>query len=308
MIETIARFKQNQVLLYCKSDKKRTVSDTSKANLIQNKDEKDRAYSGEINTQAQKKVRQIVENWSYAVEEKASRGKKRHNFNRRLTFVTLTLAASQKHSDKEIKRKLLDSFLIKVKKKHDIKHYLWKAELQKNGNVHFHIILDKYIHWRTIRSIWNKIQEKLNYISDFEAKHGHKDANSTDVKSIKSSKIVSFYISKYITKKEKYKECRKLEGRVWGCSDSLRELKYYEKVVNTYIYENFETYNNTDYEFFQILREMQKMDEKSKQIEINEYTEVYCFKQNAIDLYKAWDWKEYDKINNHYSEQIKMLY
>jgi hypothetical protein len=218
------------------------------------------------------------------------------------------LASTQKHSDKEIKRLFLDSFLIKIKREYNVKHYIWKAELQKNGNIHFHIIVDAYIHYKTIQKVWNEIQEKGGYISDFEAKHGHKEPNGTDVKSIKSAKIVSIYISKYITKKEKYSDNRTLGGRVWGCSDSLRNIKYYEKVINTKIWENHEEYNDTDKDFYTILNEMRKMDKGYRLIEINEFTEIHCFSQNAIDLYKSWSIEENRKISKFYEDLCNLCY
>lgn len=308
IVEAIAQIRPNQILIYSKSDKKRTVSDESKANLIQNKKEGERQYSGEINKTAQRKVRRIVENWAYSIENIAAKYKKKHNFNRKLTFITLTLSSSQKHTDKQIKRTLLDSFLIKIQKDYNVKNYIWKAELQKNGNIHFHIIVDSFIHFKKIQLEWNLIQEKFGYISDFEKKFNHKDAPSTHVTSISCSKVVSIYISKYITKKEKYKDTRKLEGRVWGCSDSLRELKYYEKLVNTTYYEDFKKYYDTDEEFFYILNEMRKMDEEYKQIEINEYTEIHCFKRDAILLYSAWSLEESQKIASFYQNTLELLY
>lgn len=308
IVEAIAQIRPNQILIYSKSDKKRTVSDESKANLIQNKKEGERQYSGEINKTAQKKVRKIIENWSYAIENVADKYKKKHNFNRKLTFITLTLSSSQKHSDKQIKRTLLDSFLVKIQRDYRVKNYIWKAELQKCGSIHFHLIVDAYIHWSVIRKIWNQIQEKFGYISDFKEKYGYEDPNSTDVKSIKTAKVVSIYISKYITKKEKYKDTRLIEGRVWGCSDSLKNLKYYEKLVNTTYYEDFKKYYDTDEEFFYILNEIRKMDEDYKQIEINEYTEIHCFKRDALLLYSAWSLEESQKIASFYQNIIELLY
>ena len=307
-ITTIAQIRPTQILIYCKSDKKRTITEESKANLLQNRADENKKYNGEISKAAQRKVRRIVENWSYGIEERAAKARKKDNFNRKLTFITLTLSAQQKHTDKEIKRLFLDSFLVKIQRDFGVKNYVWKAELQQNGNIHFHIIADSYIHHTKIKSIWNRIQEKGGYISSVEQKYGHKEPNSTDVKSVKSSKIVSYYISKYITKKDKEIEGRKIEGSVWGCSDNLKNLKYYEKEINYSYYENHEKYNNTDTEFFAILNEMRKMDEDNRQIEINEFTEIHLFKRNALELYKCWSVEENIKITDFYNSQTELLY
>jgi hypothetical protein len=86
---------------------------------------------------------------------------------RSLKFVTLTLASAQIHSDLEIKEKLLNQFLTELRENFGLKNYVWKAEKQKNGNIHFHIIIDIFIHWREIRERWNRIQNKLNYVDRF---------------------------------------------------------------------------------------------------------------------------------------------
>jgi len=49
-------------------------------------------------------------------------------FKFRLAFVTLTLPAPQRHTDIQIKRTCLNNFLIKLKEKHSVLHYVWRAE------------------------------------------------------------------------------------------------------------------------------------------------------------------------------------
>ena len=46
----------------------------------------------------------------------------------KLTFITLTLSAKQGiHTDIEIKRELLNHFLITIKRSFGVKHYVWRA-------------------------------------------------------------------------------------------------------------------------------------------------------------------------------------
>ena len=66
----------------------------------------------------------------------------------KLTFITLTLSASQTHDDKEITAILLNSFLNAMRRKWNVERYVWKAEKQENGNIHYHILTDKFIYWR----------------------------------------------------------------------------------------------------------------------------------------------------------------
>src|SRR5690606_39568338 len=61
----------------------------------------------------------------------------------RLSFITLTLPSPQGSiSDKEIKRGPLRMFIQKMGRRYGMYNYVWKAEKQKNGNIHFHITTD----------------------------------------------------------------------------------------------------------------------------------------------------------------------
>lgn len=142
-----------------------------------------------------------------------------------LTFITLTLASEQKHSDNEIKRTLLIPYIQFLQTKYNVINYFWRAEAQKNGNIHFHLIVDQYINYKELCSTWNTFQNKLGYVDAFYVKYNHTNPNSTDIHSFKKIGNVAAYVVKYCCKTEGY---RKIEGRIWGCSDLLREIKPFE--------------------------------------------------------------------------------
>lgn len=179
------------------------------------------------------------------------------NIDRYIKFVTLTLSSAQFHSDTFIRRNMLNVFLLELKRKHNVKSFIYCSEAQKNGNIHFHILINQYIHWKKIREIWNKIQENNGYIESFEKKFGHKNPNSIDIHKLKKVNSLAAYLTKYFTKDENR---RKIEGRLWGCSDNLRELKYYEKLVDyevdNYLNEMFLNHRDAFYQtdFFVILK------------------------------------------------------
>lgn len=87
-----------------------------------------------------------------------------------ISFVTLTLPSNQLHSHKVIKSTCLNYFLTLIRKHCGVKNYVWKAELQANGNIHFHLTLDKFIHYMVIRKYWNKALQVLGYISSYQSK------------------------------------------------------------------------------------------------------------------------------------------
>ena len=154
----------------------------------------------------------------------------------KIAFITLTLPSSQKHTDKEIKNTCLNQFIIEIKKYYYVKNYLWRAEKQKNGNIHFHIIVDKFIPYQELRDRWNRIINKLGYVDSYRdnmqtfykdgfrlhqnllgtwsakqqraayergARTHWNSPNSTDIHSVQKIHNIKAYVSKYMTKNDK---------------------------------------------------------------------------------------------------------
>lgn len=198
--------------------KERTVRQIdNQVNLLDNK------HDGNISDKGNKRVRGAID-WLLftAVDKRAFNKQHGKYFNFKINFITLTLASKQAHSDKVIKSKLLNQFLIEAKKRWKIDKYLWRAEAQKNGNIHFHIVTDKFIPWWELVKVWNRIQNKLGYVNNYCINHPGKSPNSTDVHSIKKIRNISAYLSKYCTKTSNN---RIIEGKLWGLSTSLSKLK-----------------------------------------------------------------------------------
>lgn len=171
-------------------------------------------------------------------------------------FITLTLSANQIHNDKEIKRVMLDAIIKKLKSKYNVNQYFWRAESQKTGRIHFHLIVDKYVSYYDLKRDWNKIQNRLGYIDKFAKVHNHKNPNSVDVKSAADVNNFINYILKYCAKDEKN---RKIEGRIYGMSDNLREINIYQSVLCGNLSSNLNRYIKHNYlkvykaEYFTIL-------------------------------------------------------
>ena len=155
-------------------------------------------------------------------------------YNFRCAFVTLTLPATQMHADKEIKSDCLNQLFVELRRFYNVENYVWKAELQLNENIHFHIIIDRFVSYYALRRRWNRILDKLGYIERFASRmsemgveryhanalryndkatfaeskskyergmaEGWKNPNSVDVKVVKSDRDIVTYMSKYMTK------------------------------------------------------------------------------------------------------------
>ena len=208
-------------------------------------------YFGELSPHSHKRLRNTIDYMIYLSNEKKiygkeiiaksqkettdyQKGKKYKNpVKYKLTFITLTLPSAQVHSDQQIKSKCLNHFLTDLRRKWKVEMYIWKAEKQENGNIHFHILADKYIKWQEIKIRWNQICEKLDYVSvyqknmkryfinGFKMSDNPKDKrneatqrkayeksksenwlnpNSTDIHALYKIKNLAAYLAKYLTK------------------------------------------------------------------------------------------------------------
>lgn len=219
----IVQLSENRLLVYAYSENRRTKEQD---HLITEKAQQSKKFTGFMSNRTHAKISEIVNSWVKAGED----FKKANRNNRKVqkpifTFITLTLPSEQKHTDKELKRLALNRYLIWMFRKTEIKNYMWKAERQKNGNLHFHILADSYIPWEAIKIEWNSIMSDLGYIEPFFAEHGHKEPNSTDIHKLKSVKNPAAYIAKYFSKSE---EGQAIDGRIWSSSRALKQIKKFE--------------------------------------------------------------------------------
>ncbi|MEY2830892.1 MAG: hypothetical protein RLZZ574_150 [Cyanobacteriota bacterium] len=140
------------------------------------------------------------------------------------TFITLTLSSTQIHCDLILKRELLNHFIIDCSRNYGLVDYIWKAEIQKNGNLHFHLLTPNFIPHEELRANWNKIQDKLGYVQRSLNFKENKNPNSTDIHSLKKIKDVIAYTGKYMSKDG---TGRPICGKSWGCSDRIQKLLPY---------------------------------------------------------------------------------
>lgn len=148
----------------------------------------------------------------------------------RIGFITLTLSAPQMQiTDREIKEKMLAPFIRKLKK-YGLRNYIWKAERQGNGNIHFHVFVDCFIPKEDVTNIWNRLQSNFHFINAFCAKFGHRDPPSTNIKCVVSDSGLVKYMLKYMLKPVNKGQQTELgratekgaTGKVWDCSEALK--------------------------------------------------------------------------------------
>jgi hypothetical protein len=203
-----------------------------------------RKNDGTLSDHAKRKLSKAIEYIVCTATEKKVQEriyKKRVTF--KTAFITLTLPSSQIHKDTEIINKCLNSFLNECRQYHGLKNYVWRAERQKNGNIHFHILIDQFISWYDIRNRWNRIINKLGYVDKFHALHNHKTPNSTDIHSTRKVKNIKAYLTKYMCKQDQTTQIDEngkpindfQSGRLWSCNQELSQTRGLNLVVDSEI-------------------------------------------------------------------------
>ena len=233
---------------------KREVKETSLKNLNIGYETKG------VSTTTQKKILQHCKVLSLLSVPRTVRNAKGYYVTHRTIFITLTLPSTQQHEDVEITKICFQSFLDRCRKLGLLSNYVWRAEKQKNGNIHYHILTDTFANYSLFRNLWLLAIDKLGYVKRFSEKFSAMSYNdyhsqsfnknktaqeasrayahgvrtkwkfppSVTVDYIQDEKELQHYLSKYVSKDE---ACSGniVKGRVWGASqsvsNSLKELK-----------------------------------------------------------------------------------
>lgn len=233
-----ARFSSNKIVVY-RSYRNSKISLHQEEQARVNFEKKE--YNGYLSRATKSYITKILDNWFLTVRHfnmhMALPAKQRQ---KQMVFFTLTLPAKQVHTDNEIKRKVLNKFIIICQRKGLFNQWFWRAEKQKNGNIHFHFLIDSYFDKKQLQTVWNSCLEPFGYINEFEKKYNHRNPPTTQIQVVPSGQNIIDYVIKYVGKNE---GTEKVQGRIWGMSDKLRNLKSYvediantdEKLINEYI-------------------------------------------------------------------------
>lgn len=150
----------------------------------------------------------------------------------RLSFITLTVASGHNITAQDGHKLLLSHFLQWLRREHDVKTYIWKAELQRRGQLHYHVTTPTFIHYKDIRAKWNELQLKAGLLKEFAEKHGHTDPNSTDIHEVRHVKDMARYLVKELAKSMQNETATR--GKLWDCSDNLAGVPYFSVQLTNY--------------------------------------------------------------------------
>lgn len=260
---TKAQIRTSSIILYDQYEGPTKQRDKNALRIANMTAQREKRYSGMMSAGAKKRLSKAIEIMTQTIQptwmfNPISQRPHLH----RLSFITLTISDNRKNlTASEAYKLLLRPFLQWLTKYKKVNTYIWKAELQARGQIHYHITTPTFIRYDEIRQKWNDLQDKNGLLDDFKKKHHHSNPNSTDVHETYKIKNLSAYLLKYLTKEvqkatkdisdkeqqqsgkspENSQKTGKTVGKIWDCSMNLKKAKYFTIDCSNTTYQIIDT-------------------------------------------------------------------
>lgn len=209
-----------------------TTADAIAANRFDLHQSETPTYSGELKPHARKRLARAI-----SLLNQASPWRKVYNpivgqhVDFKLSFITLTIPDETPADGKTAYKLLLKPLLRILKARYKQFLYVYKAELQERGQLHYHITSNTLIPYNVIQSAWNRLLSQHSYMDSYIREHGHNRAPSVQVKRVQNISDIEAYLIKYVCKSDPLG--RLISGKVWGCSRSLSGKPYFSEILNS---------------------------------------------------------------------------
>ena len=213
-------FYENKVIEYIDNLEgcKRAPQERNMSGLLRQQKKKN-----EITKNSKKNIEKKLTAWLNAIRihnQYISTETKFHQ--RKPVFITLTLSDKTTLSHSEIQKQMLQNFIKQMRYNYNIQELFWKAELQKNGNLHYHLATDHYIPYKKIQDSWNAIQDKQGLLEHQLKVYGNKSPHSSHVRQIDDMEKAIDYVMKYVSKKQIKGE---IKSRLYRFSKNFSDIK-----------------------------------------------------------------------------------
>jgi len=222
------------------------------------KSNRNSAYTGQVKEGTKKRIRKALDLFMQSTSnQQIFNPVSNRMINFRLAFITLTISNNTTQEHKFCYTNLLRPFLQWLDKTVKVNSYIWKAEVQKRGQIHYHLTISSFIHHTAIRDKWNYLQRKNNLIENNET------PPSTEIKQVQKINNIEHYLAKYISKDGSdnntvndkgfnevamNQDCIMgnilscypvstmndffIDSKVWDCSANLKKHKYFTLELN----------------------------------------------------------------------------
>ena len=191
-----------------------------------------KTYSGDVTESAAKRIRRTI---SCFLQKSPRKIVYNPITNRKqifqLGFLTLTVPDLTSNDQSLYYKNLLKPLLRSLAGRFGKFEYVWKAEVQSRGSIHYHVTLNQFIPYTYIRDKWNELLLTNGLMTDYCIKYQNENPNSIDIHSVRNISNLEAYLVKYCCKSNK--DGYYFKGKVWGCSESLKGVKYFSDWIST---------------------------------------------------------------------------
>lgn len=226
---------------------------------IEDKDRKEQ-YSGVVTDSVSKRIKRAVNLLIMSSPKRRIYNtviQKEHDF--QIAFLTLTISSKYTTlTAKEAYDRLLSHFLQWLRRTKKVKSFIWKAELQRRMQIHYHITFNVFVPHDEIRRKWNELQKREGLLNEYFEEKGHWEPNSIDIHSVQKISNLAGYMVKYMAKDSDSDPVMKADaagdipvdelsawgailscypentvdriktiGKVWDCSSNIKGKKYF---------------------------------------------------------------------------------
>lgn len=198
-----------------------------------------KTYSGRVNEDVSKRIRKTLDIFLQRSPERMIFNTVTNQQNKfRLSFATLTIPDEKEVDAREAYKGLkvfLDHFRRTPARKaisEQLKSYIWKAELQKRGQIHYHITSNSFLNAYEVRRVWNGVCFRRGWMDTYIKRYGNTNPNSTDIKAVRKINDIQAYLGKYLAKSGRVDVSEygfsvpvfepMIKGRVWDASKDLK--------------------------------------------------------------------------------------
>ncbi len=202
----------------------------------------------------------------------------------------ITLSYPEHYPNDRESKKHLDHFMKRIIRKYPNFIYLWVAEKQKRGAIHYHIITTDFIPKNFINKCWREIVAKWSLKNGF---CNQKEANPH----IMGVKHPDRYITKYLLKDE----INRIEGNRYFISKNARKLVEPIEMALIPIFNKYPNQIMNEASFYLNI-EYIVLDNSKKINEGDRYMVFGYFVKDAQNLIDFVNYDYQQQLNNYYNQ------
>lgn len=280
--EPCMQIRSNSIIQYdyFNVDRKKNGNENYLKNFF-TEDKEHKSYSGKLSPGAKKRLTKSIELLLQSVKRQMIKTPYSNNLMPfKISHCCVTIADNIRTIPaKECHKTCLEPFILWMRRKYGMSSFIWKAEHQQRGQLHYHIVSDCFIPKENIRQKWNELQREAGYLDDWYKKNQNYNPPGTWINRPKPYQDMAYYLKKEVIKM--YQNENSVEGKVWDCSINLKQNRYF-------------TINEASNERLDKL-----IKEKKIWYKVTDQCTIYIFKRlDPVSVLNECAKKEYRKFQN----------